>query len=35
VWREAFAGDHVCVTPKARQQAAQDNHWAGVRNACP
>jgi hypothetical protein len=25
VWREAFAGDHVCVTPQVRQQAADDN----------
>ena len=25
VWRKAFAGDHVCVTPATREQAAQDN----------
>jgi hypothetical protein len=25
VWREAFPGDHVCVTPKTRTQAAADN----------
>ena len=25
VWREAFPGDYVCVTPEARSQAAQDN----------
>jgi len=31
VWREAFAGDHVCVTPQVRQQAADDNRQAGAR----
>jgi len=31
VWREAFAGDHVCVTPPTRQQAADDNAQASVR----
>jgi PASTA domain len=25
VWREAFQGDHVCVTPETRAQAANDN----------
>ena len=25
VWREAFSGDHVCVTPAARAQTARDN----------
>jgi hypothetical protein len=25
VWREAFEGDHVCVTPATRSQAAADN----------
>lgn len=25
VWREAFDGDHVCVTPDERTQVAQDN----------
>ena len=25
VWREAFAGDHVCVHPEVRGQAAADN----------
>jgi hypothetical protein len=25
VWREAFTGDHVCVTPEVRQQTADDN----------
>ena len=25
VWREAFPRDYVCVTPQARNQAAQDN----------
>jgi Protein of unknown function (DUF3421) len=32
VWREAFSGDHVCVTPQARQQAADDNSQAASRN---
>ena len=31
VWREAFPGDHVCVTPKTRDQAAQDNSQADAR----
>ena len=31
VWREAFPGDKVCVTPGAREQAAQDNRAAGSR----
>jgi hypothetical protein len=31
VWREAFPGDHVCVTPKTRTQAASDNSQAGAR----
>ncbi len=31
VWREAFAGDHVCVTPQTRAQAAQDNSLAASR----
>lgn len=31
VWREAFPGDHVCVTPEARAQAAQDNAQAALR----
>ena len=30
VWREAFPGDHVCVIPKIREQAAYDNSQAGV-----
>ena len=25
VWREAFRGDYVCVTPESRSQAAQEN----------
>ncbi len=25
VWREAFAGDTVCVTPYERTQAQQEN----------
>ena len=31
VWREAFAGDYVCVTPASRQQAADDNSHASRR----
>ena len=31
VWREAFSGDHVCVTPETRQQALYDNHYAAAR----
>lgn len=31
VWREAFPGDHACVTPQAREQAAADNRAAGER----
>ena len=31
VWREAFPGDHVCVTPATRAQAAYDNSQAGAR----
>ncbi len=31
VWREAFAGDHVCVTPPTRAQAAEDNRLAASR----
>jgi hypothetical protein len=31
VWREAFSGDHVCVTPQSRQQAASDNSAAASR----
>jgi hypothetical protein len=33
VWREAFPGDHVCVTPESRAQAARDN--AGPYHAEP
>ena len=28
VWREAVSGDHVCVTPETRDQAAEDNRLA-------
>jgi hypothetical protein len=28
VWREAFRGDHVCVTPETRIQARKDNEEA-------
>src|SRR6202011_2531674 len=31
VWREAFPGDHVCVTPATRTQAAYDNSQAASR----
>ena len=31
VWRDAFEGDHVCVTPEHRDQAAQDNAAAASR----
>jgi hypothetical protein len=31
VWREAFYGDHVCVTPETRTQAAYDNRQASAR----
>jgi hypothetical protein len=31
VWREAFDGDHVCVTPDVRAQAADDNAHAAER----
>lgn len=33
VWRGAFPGDHVCVTPRTRTQAASDNAQAAVRRA--
>jgi len=31
VWREAYAGDHVCVSPRSRAQAADDNAQASSR----
>lgn len=31
VWREAFSGDHVCVTPEQRTQTAYDNSQAPYR----
>jgi hypothetical protein len=31
VWREAFPGDHVCVTPATRNQADYDNRHASER----
>jgi hypothetical protein len=31
VWREAFPGDHVCVLPETRRQAADDNRSASSR----
>jgi hypothetical protein len=33
VWREAFPGDTVCVTPATRAQAAADNAQAAARRA--
>jgi hypothetical protein len=33
VWREAFRGDHVCVSPETRVQAAQDNRLAYSRRS--
>lgn len=33
VWREVFPGDHVCVTPETRDQAAADNAQAAARVA--
>jgi hypothetical protein len=33
VWREAVPGDHVCVTPETRTQAAQDNSLATSRRS--
>lgn len=31
VWREAFPGDHVCVTPQVRKHTARDNKLAPRR----
>ena len=33
VWREAYAGDYVCVTPESRSRAAADNAAAAGRRA--
>jgi hypothetical protein len=33
VWREAFPGDHVCVTPETREQTQRDNALADRRRA--
>jgi hypothetical protein len=33
VWREAIPGDHVCVTPEVRDQAAEDNRLADSRRS--
>lgn len=33
VWREAWVGDHVCVTPQVRAQTAADNSQAAARRA--
>jgi hypothetical protein len=32
VWREAFPGDRVCVTPESHQRAAADNRMGAVRH---
>jgi hypothetical protein len=33
VWREAFPGDHVCVTPETRARTAADTDRAPYRRA--
>lgn len=33
VWREAFTGDRVCVTPEVRKQTALDNRLAASRRS--
>jgi hypothetical protein len=33
VWREALAGDHVCVTPQTRSQVQLDNQQAATRRS--
>src|SRR6266511_4015477 len=33
VWREAIPGDHVCVTPQLRDQAAMENQLADSRRS--
>jgi hypothetical protein len=33
VWREAIPGDHVCVTPQLRDQAALENQLADSRRS--
>jgi hypothetical protein len=33
VWREAFGGDRVCVSPETRAHAAQDNRLAFSRRS--
>lgn len=35
VWREAFSNDHVCVSPRSRQQAGDDNAQAVSRLSAP
>lgn len=35
VWREAYPGDEVCVTPDGRAQAAADNAAAASRRVAP
>ncbi|WP_326638480.1 hypothetical protein OG884_30205 [Streptosporangium sp. NBC_01755] len=31
VWREAFAGDNICVTPDRRERALRDTHTSWER----
>jgi len=33
VWREAYPGDHVCVEPQKRSEAAEDNRRAASRRS--
>jgi hypothetical protein len=33
VWREAFQGDDVCVTPERRDQVREENRVANSRRA--
>jgi hypothetical protein len=35
VWREAFPGDQVCVTPETRAQVQADNRTAATRRVAP
>jgi hypothetical protein len=35
VWREAYPGDHVCVTPATRSQAAANNAQAAAHRNAP
>jgi len=35
VWRDAYEGDHACVTPADRAAAAADNRAGSSRRAGP